>query len=60
MKKVIEFGKALSTSKMIHGFVLASAMFTIGLYIYDPIMNYFYPPIVIIPDPWYVKIMFWK
>jgi len=60
MKKIMEVGKVIYGNKMVQGFVLASILFAIGLYAYDPIMNYIYPPVVIVPDPWYVKIMFWK
>ena len=56
MKKIMEIGKAICKNKMVHGFVLASILFTIGLYVYDPVMNYIYPP----PESWYSSLLFWR
>lgn len=56
MKKIMEIGKAICKNKMVHGFVLASILFAIGLYVYDPVMNYIYPP----PESWYSSLLFWR
>ena len=50
--KISKFGKNIILDKRVQGATIAIIIVTIGLYCYDPLMNYLNPP-----APFY---MFWK
>ena len=57
ISKIGDVIKNIIINKHLQGAVITLAICSVGIYYYDPIMNWISPPPVVIPEPWYV---FWK